>query len=271
MDYYQLLEISPKAKHDEIKKAFKKLALKHHPDHNPNNPKAEERFKKINEAYQTLSNPRKKYWYDLRQQSAPLQPLHNPNRTSSVYREAHEQFSLNTRRLIYGLSAFVCIGFLVFAYFFHHYMNNYTARMHYEIAAEAWQERSFSLTFFHLAESMRFDDELPEVYFLRGKIFCNVYGNYEYSLSDFQKAIQYSEQPPSSYFFYRGKCYLALGKRKAALRDFEKSISLSTWQAAYHYYKGFALLQLRDKAKAKQEFRLALFLGNPFAQSYLNF
>lgn len=271
MDYYQLLEVSPKAKIDEIKKAFKKLALEHHPDHNPNNPQAEEKFKKINEAYQTLSNPSKKYWYDLRQQNIILKPIENSNRTRPVYREAHEHFSLRTRRLIYGLSAFACIGFLVFAYFFHHYMNNYTARMHYEKAAEAWKERSFTLTFFHLSESMRFDDELPEVYFLRGKIFCDVYGNYEFSLGDFEKAIQYEDEPQAGYFFYRGKCRLALKKYKTALQDFEKSTTLFTWQADYHYYKGFTLLKLGNKEKARQEFRLALFLGNPFAQSYLSF
>ncbi|STQ85917.1 molecular chaperone DnaJ [Helicobacter muridarum] len=64
MDYYEILEVSRDADHETIKKSFRKLALKYHPDRNPNNTEAEENFKKINEAYEVLSNNERRAIYD---------------------------------------------------------------------------------------------------------------------------------------------------------------------------------------------------------------
>ena len=63
-DYYKILEISRNANGDEIKKAFRKLALKYHPDRNAGDKEAELKFKQINEAYQVLSDEQKRAIYD---------------------------------------------------------------------------------------------------------------------------------------------------------------------------------------------------------------
>lgn len=63
-DYYQLLGVPKNASKDEIKKAFRKLALKYHPDHNKDNKAAEAKFKQINEAYAVLSDDEKRKQYD---------------------------------------------------------------------------------------------------------------------------------------------------------------------------------------------------------------
>ncbi len=65
-DYYEVLDISQDATADDIKKAHKKLALKYHPDKNPDNSEAENRFKEVTEAYETLSDPRKRQMYDTK-------------------------------------------------------------------------------------------------------------------------------------------------------------------------------------------------------------
>lgn len=63
-DYYDILGLSKNASAAEIKKAYRKLAIKYHPDKNPDDPKAEAMFKKAAEAYEVLSNPEKKAKYD---------------------------------------------------------------------------------------------------------------------------------------------------------------------------------------------------------------
>ena len=63
-DYYEVLEVSRSASSDEIKRAYRKLAVKYHPDKNPDDQQAEEKFKEIGEAYDVLIDPQKRSAYD---------------------------------------------------------------------------------------------------------------------------------------------------------------------------------------------------------------
>ena len=79
MTYYKTLNVSETASQDEIKSSFRKLAMKYHPDKNPGDKSAEENFKKINEAYMTLSDPIKRKDYDNSRR------FNNSNNSSSSY------------------------------------------------------------------------------------------------------------------------------------------------------------------------------------------
>ena len=70
-DYYEVLGVGRESSDDELKKAFRSLARKNHPDKNPDDPDAESRFKEIQEAYAVLSNSEQRRRYDMFGHDAP--------------------------------------------------------------------------------------------------------------------------------------------------------------------------------------------------------
>ena len=70
-DYYKVLGVSESASPNDIKKAYRKLAQKHHPDRNPDNPDAEAKFKSVSEAHTVLSDPEQRRRYDQSRHGNP--------------------------------------------------------------------------------------------------------------------------------------------------------------------------------------------------------
>src|SRR5947208_16628814 len=73
-DYYEVLGVNRDADEEAIKKAFRRLAMKHHPDRNPDNPKADELFKEAKEAYEILADVNKRAAYDRYSRSGVFNP-----------------------------------------------------------------------------------------------------------------------------------------------------------------------------------------------------
>ena len=94
-DYYKILGIDKKASPEEIKKAYRGLALKHHPDKNPDNAAAEEQFKLINEANEVLSKPEKRKKYDELGENWEQFNQHGNQQKENAYRESYNGNSNN--------------------------------------------------------------------------------------------------------------------------------------------------------------------------------
>jgi DnaJ-class molecular chaperone len=112
-DYYKILGIEPEASEEDIKKAYRQLAFKYHPDRNPGNKQAEEKFKEISEAYAVLMDKDKRWQYDQLRNSrwdstgagqaySPgfnfsqqdiLRDLFNNPLTRDIFNQLHEEFS----------------------------------------------------------------------------------------------------------------------------------------------------------------------------------
>lgn len=89
-DYYEILGIQKTATSDEVRAAYKRLAMRYHPDHNPGSVEAEEVFKRVNEAYHTLSDPLKKSRYDAHRSDS-----------FTIYSENHDYLWEQRRRRYY--------------------------------------------------------------------------------------------------------------------------------------------------------------------------
>jgi len=98
INYYDILGVAESANEKEVKAAYKKLALRYHPDKNPGNPTAEEEFKKVNEAYQVLSDPEKKAGYDLLRNYQYFQQAASYSNPQATYSQTYRASSSTRRR-----------------------------------------------------------------------------------------------------------------------------------------------------------------------------
>jgi DnaJ-class molecular chaperone len=101
-DLYKLLGLSREASQDDIRKAHRKLAREYHPDANPEDPRAEERFKEVQQAYEVLSNPHKRREYDqgLRATASSRRTTSRAARPTTARRRAARSSGGNTSSTI---------------------------------------------------------------------------------------------------------------------------------------------------------------------------
>jgi len=163
--YYAILGIDPQADGTAVRTAYKRLAMAYHPDHNPGNREAEELFKQVNEAYQTLSNPTKRAAYDSVMYPQYILPLYfdyerprrnlrRPPKPQPYYRVDREYFKMQALSLL----AFIALAGFCFVLM---------SSIHYVV--EQRQERAYQkeTTELHHAGSLfatgRFDDAFTTV------------------------------------------------------------------------------------------------------------
>jgi curved DNA-binding protein CbpA len=236
---YQILGLPDFASTDEVKKSFKRLALRYHPDRNPDNLTAEETFKAINKAYQILSDPETKHRYDLlllyvyggaAQDQAEEAPTHrdpryrrrNPYRPHYQAAPVVEKDSIsNTQATLISVGAFLYIFLLVNSIY------NFIGQNFYWRATQAYQEQKYEEAIKYLNGAIGYDPSLAEAYFLRAQIYDHSFSLHKDALEDYSKGIKTATTFKSEYFIWRGKTNGKLQNKDQARQDFQTALFLS--------------------------------------------
>jgi len=207
--FYEVLGVSRFASDDEIKKAFKTLAKKYHPDKHPGEKFYEEHFKKINEAYQTLSNPQARQRYDLRinyTQSTPpprqqykqgtdqqrrtsqqQAPYTNYKKPKANNRSTESQKKLNKYYVYIGIGAFV---FILGCAWFYNFMNEYASKEYYAEGLKEEQRGNNVEAMGYFFSSLEKDLNNPKVNEKVGDIYTKLAQNNSLELFYFDLELQ---------------------------------------------------------------------------------
>jgi len=229
--FYQILGLSVKATEDEIKSAYKRLARKYHPDVNQGSKSHEEQFKRVLEAYQTLSDPRKKDLYDVKLLYRTITNSGQAN-SDSIYRgapktrrqkEAEEYSKRRPEREAYRAytgppikekitlhsAAITLLGLgtvVMLLLWFGDIMNHIAAKDHLE-------RGEYSI-------ALQFDDEYGEAYYARYLDRKKYTNNLKILLNDLNLAIRFIDNPNSSMFIERAKIYFQMDSIPNSISDF---------------------------------------------------
>ncbi|MCU0445411.1 MAG: DnaJ domain-containing protein [Microscillaceae bacterium] len=251
LDYYEILEIDKKATKDQIKAAYKRLALKYHPDRNLDNPYAEDVFKRVNEAYQVLSDDLKRSYYDLKFSSPYIpdnQPVTNnaytyatytPPPPSQPYENSYDPKLYVSKKLRQRIQIGTIVGLVVLVFggiWLNYYMNNQTAFAYYREAVSLYKQSQKHAAIIRCGNAIHYKRDLYEAFLLRAKINEEL-GNHFKAMDDYSHVISQQDAPSANLYFVRGKVNLKRYAYPEALTDFDQAIRLDARQADYFYYR----------------------------------
>jgi len=259
-DYYYILGIDENASAEEVKKAYRKLSLKFHPDKNDGDKFFEERFKEINEAYETLVDPEKKRIYDFSRNSSSeysgsdKQEEYNGssnNNTSNSYNtnKSHEDNKNNDSTKSYKgspsgdlnkknkniktiLFVTVVVGFVLFFLFNNTSISN----------NKTFEETTHSA----------FEWENKGVQNLNNKEYGTAIIDFTNSIEEFKKMNNYILRVGGSYG-YRADCKYAIKDYYGAINDLNEAIKIFPWSSLYSK-RGLCYYYIGEKISACEDF-----------------
>ncbi|RAU84196.1 tetratricopeptide repeat protein [Pontibacter arcticus] len=264
--YYTILSISPTATAQEVKTAYKQLALKYHPDRNPGNVWAEEQFKQINAAYQVLSNPGKRARYDMQlqyelaQRRLASQPTYYNPRYQQTREPApvSERYYRNIQRENQKFSvrdwlitlAFIA-GVILFSLAFKYVMDHIAGEDNYKTALTYLKHGKYTSAHSMFSETIHFIPDHAAAYQQRASIELDFYEDYDAAISDLNQAISLTtKEPIAKLYFMRGYSYKQLGKYDAAETDLNRAIELDSLQNEAYLRRGEVRLFYKQQYKA---------------------
>lgn len=217
-DYYRRLQVSPTASRQEIKKAFRRLARRYHPDMHPNQPDALAKFKGLSEAYEVLSDRIQRQRYDqqnsLKHNSA--QSSAKRSRTDSTPQTAADFY-------IQGICR--------------------TLAHRYQAALKAY------------TQAIALDPQLAEAYLRRAEVHSLLEQDSEV-LTDCSAAIALDPNEAKTHY-YQGLARYRLGYVQSAIAAFSQAIALDPEDARYHRWRAIAHRDIHEQEEAALDFRSA--------------
>ena len=225
-NYYLILEISPDATIQEIKAAFRRLARQYHPDLNPNNPTAAEKFKQVSQAYDVLSDATKRRRYDRnfsRTKSQPQSKISNPKTAKDFYlRGIKRAQSRNYRQAAEDYSKALELD----SKFVDAYLKRCEMR-------------------YKLGDNQGVLDDCYQIFAIKPTVAKAHYyqGRARYSLGYTQPAIDSytmaiaQEENYAQAYYYRGLAYKDLNNLVSAIEDFQNAAELFYRQHNYEAYR----------------------------------
>ncbi len=234
-DYYSILGVSFYASSEEIKRNYKRLALRYHPDRNPDNPAAEEEFKKINTAYQVLSDPQKKQQYDqlifsvltqyFGQESVETARPAPPRRPHNPEHKVVTPLTRRHARYVYALFVGGLFFLAIFIWRFYFFMELFTAKTATEKAWGAYHAQEYGRALGLLSDVFKRAVEPPDASYLKGLIELRHFDRYEEAHRFIERAIHMThleEKPvPLHYHFERAHAAYYLRRYDDATRDLD--------------------------------------------------
>lgn len=254
-NYYHILGISPNATTAEIKAAYKRLALKLHPDKNPGNLRAEEQFKLVNEAYQVLSNPRRRATYDLqrqyeqqqRQPQAYAHPRYHHTRPPAGYRERHYRqrpqktasFSKKDVKIVAGVVVLVLLilAAVLLVWNFLTYRRAKEQAQHAESNGQ-WEQANDYYT-----QVLDYQEEEQEARLRRAAVRLHHLQDVQGALADYSQILRTSQNPKADWYAARGRCYAALENHELAIQDYNTALFLQPTLLPVYQYRAESYLQ----------------------------
>ncbi|MBO9701237.1 MAG: DnaJ domain-containing protein [Sporocytophaga sp.] len=250
-NYYETLGVKNSASFEEIKAAYKSLAKKYHPDKHQGDKYYEDQFKKINSAYQTISDPQKRRLYDLKLHyyfTPPQKPAKAPTNSSSKQRTSRqprpkpattqESKVSNKEVRIYLYTGLALILLVVASVLFYHYMNNRMAAKTHEEAIQYEKDGEWLKALESYTESISFDEDYAPAFQKRALLRLHMLGDYRGAVLDLTKAIENTENPSWDLYYERGKANAKIKKNSAALEDFNESIKRNPAKDSSYLYRG---------------------------------
>ncbi len=257
-NYYHILGLGPAATVTEVKTAYKRLALKFHPDKNPDNPRAEDQFKLVNEAYQVLSNARRRATYDFkrqqeqrqRQPAAYHEPRYHHTRAPASFQERHyrrrpqkhTRFSKRDVQIIVGGILLALLLLLAVKLVW----NQYTYQRNLTQARQAEQDGHWQLAHDLYSQSLDYAPDAEEVLLRRADLRLRHLQNAQGAILDYSAVLAASPQPKADWYAQRGKGYAALKDHRQALQDFDQALQLQPTAFSLYQARAIARLQLED-------------------------